>query len=332
MKYILAPLAGFTDSAFRMICREHGAAGAYTEMVSAAGLKHDSIPTRILLETHPAEIPPAVQIFGSSADDVAYAAAEIDKISREREKAGLGAFAELNLNAGCPMPRIRHEGSGAALVKNPAKVAEMLQAMKRETSLPVTLKTRLGPWPEEPTYLELLDAAETSGAAAIIVHARFVRGIHSGPLYYELLAEIVAKAKIPVVGNGGVVDRASAKSMAATGVSAIMVARGATANPWIFDELLDENAPPSAELRTRRWKDTFLENIRLEVERFDYLKEKYPQAHLDADAYVMNHVRTHLARYVAGIPGAKELRRAVAAQKSIRELLQTISDTANNTT
>lgn len=323
MTYLLAPLAGFTDSAFRIMCRRHGAAGAYTEMVSAAGLKHNSFQTRLLLETHPAEVPPAVQIFGSSVDDVAFATAEIDRISQERVAAGLGAFTEINLNAGCPMPRIRHEGSGAALVREPGKVADMLLAMKRETSLPVTLKTRLGPWPEEPTCFELLDAAQTSGAAAVIFHARFVRGIHSGPLYYDLLAQIVSRAKIPVIGNGGVVDRESAQLMADTGVAAIMVARAATANPWIFEELISGSA--SGIQRAANWKYALAETIKLEEERIEYLKNKYPGETIDGESYILSMVRTHFMRYASGVAGAKELRRILATQKSLAALKEILA-------
>ena len=138
MNYVLAPLAGFTDAPFRRLCREGGADLAYTEMVSAAGLAHGSSPTRHFLETMPGEGPVGCQLFGANESDLAFAAAAVDP----------RRFCELNLNAGCPMTKVTREGAGAKLVEDPAKIHRLLKAMAANTSLPVTLQTRLGPRPE----------------------------------------------------------------------------------------------------------------------------------------------------------------------------------------
>ena len=228
MKYVLAPIAGFTNAAFRLMASRGGADLTYTEMVSAAGLAHGSSPTRHLLEVLPGEGPVACQLFGANPEELAYAA---------REVSATGRFVELNLNAGCPVPRIVREGAGSALVKDPARVHDLLVAMVGATDLPVTLKTRPGPRPDKVLMFELLDAAETAGAKGITLHARFTSQNHGGAVHLELLAELVQKARIPVTGNGGVKDVETARAMAETGVAAVMVGRAALPNPYIFSTL-----------------------------------------------------------------------------------------------
>ena len=198
MRYVLAPLAGFTDAAFRRLCFEGGADFAYTEMVSAAGLAHGSSPTRQLMETMPGEGALGCQIFGANESDVAYAAGAVPD-----------RFSEINLNAGCPVRKVVKEGAGAKLAEDPEKVYRLLRAMKEHTALPVTLKTRLGPRPDRNLSLELLDAAERAGAAGVVFHARFTSQMHGGATHLDLLAEIAARAKVPVTGNGSVGTRSS---------------------------------------------------------------------------------------------------------------------------
>ncbi|MBR2938678.1 MAG: tRNA-dihydrouridine synthase family protein, partial [Kiritimatiellae bacterium] len=191
MRYVLAPLAGFTDAAFRRLCFEGGADFAYTEMVSAAGLAHGSSPTQQLMETMPGEGALGCQIFGANESDVAYAAGAVPD-----------RFSEINLNAGCPVRKVVKEGAGAKLAEDPEKVYRLLRAMKGSTRLPVTLKTRLGPRPDRNLSLELLDAAERAGVAGVVFHARFTSQMHGGATHLDLLAEIAARAKVPVTGNG----------------------------------------------------------------------------------------------------------------------------------
>ena len=174
MRLILAPLAEFTDAPFRLMCAEGGADMAYTEMVSAAALAHGSSPTHHLLETLPGEAPLGCQLFGGDAADMARATAEVERI-KDR-------FVELNLNAGCPMPRIIKSGAGAHLVEDPKLTYDLLVAMKENTSLPVTLKTRLGPHRGDNRIFELADAAKSAGAAGLIVHARYTSQMHGGQI------------------------------------------------------------------------------------------------------------------------------------------------------
>ncbi len=292
MKLVLAPLAGFTDAPFRRVCAENGADLTYTEMVSAAALAHNHTPTQTLMKTMPGEGAVGCQIFGATESDVAHAARLIDAIGDR--------FCELNLNAGCPMTKVTRCGAGAKLIEDPEKVYRLLAAMKENTALPVTLKTRLGPHPERTAAFELLDAASRAGAVGLIVHARFTSQLHQGPLHLDLLAEVVSRAKIPVTGNGSVTNAVDAARMARTGVSAIMIGRAALANPGIFNEL---KGLPAVSRRM------FL------TQHLQALRESRAD-----DAYLRLKFRTHLFRYFAGIPGAAALRARINQAKTLREL------------
>ena len=315
MKYVLAPIAGFTNAAFRLMASRGGADLTYTEMVSAAGLAHGSSPTRHLLEVLPGEGPVACQLFGANPDELAFAA---------REVSATGRFVELNLNAGCPVPRIVREGAGSALVKDPARVHDLLVAMVGATDLPVTLKTRPGPRPDKVLMFELLDAAETAGAKGITLHARFTSQNHGGTVHLELLAELVQKARIPVTGNGGVKDVETARAMAETGVAAIMVGRAALPNPYIFSTL---NTPLHSTRSTRSTRlppqssALFREHLEALKALHAQIAAHFPQDRLPTlDAWVAGAVRTHLFRYFAGRPGVGELRRRLATIRTLREI------------
>ena len=315
MKYVLAPIAGFTNAAFRLMASRGGADLTYTEMVSAAGLAHGSSPTRHLLEVLPGEGPVACQLFGANPDELAFAA---------REVSATGRFVELNLNAGCPVPRIVREGAGSALVKDPARVHDLLVAMVGATDLPVTLKTRPGPRPDKVLMLELLDAAEAAGAKGITLHARFTSQNHGGAVHLDLLAELVQKARIPVTGNGGVKDLETAHAMAETGVAAIMVGRAALPNPYIFSTL-NTPLPSTRSTRSTRLPPQSSALFREHLEALKALHAQiaahFPQDRLPTlDAWVAGAVHTHLFRYFAGRPGVGELRRRLATIRTLREM------------
>ncbi len=288
-----------------------GADLTYTEMVSAAGLAHGSNPTRHLMEVLPGEGPVACQLFGSKPDELAFSA---------REVSALGRFTELNLNAGCPVPRITREGAGSSLVKNPQLVHDLLAAMVSESrGTPVTLKTRPGPRPDKVLMLELLDAAETAGAKGIAMHARFTSQNHSGEVHLDLLSELVEKAKIPVTGNGGVVDAGTLQSMAATGVSAVMIGRAALPDPYVFAKLKGkcrEVLPP---------KSLFRENIDALVALHHQISDRFPAERLPSlDFWVTGAVRTHLFRYFSGIPGAGNFRRQLMSLRTAEEVFAAV--------
>ena len=314
MKYVLAPIAGFTNAAFRLMASRGGADLTYTEMVSAAGLAHGSSPTRHLLEVLPGEGPVACQLFGTNPDELAYAAREVSATRR---------FVELNLNAGCPVPRIVREGAGSALVKDPARVHDLLVAMVRATDLPVTLKTRPGPRPDKVLMFELLDAAETAGAKGVTLHARFTSQNHGGAVHLELLAELVQKARIPVTGNGGVKDLETAHAMAETGVAAIMVGRAALPNPCIFSTLDSQSAiaEATADKSADKSSTLFREHLEALKALHAQIAANFPQDCLPTlDAWVAGAVHTHLFRYFAGRPGVGVLRRRLASIRTLREI------------
>ena len=227
----LAPMAGFTNAAMRRICHRFGAGLTYTEMVNATGVLHASDKTWHLLETFPDEGPVAAHLYGADPAILGEAAARVG---------ALGRFAAIDLNAGCPVRKITSSGAGAALMKSPELIGRIVAAMRAATHLPITVKTRLGPQPDQIVVLEILRAVEEAGGAALTVHGRFATQEHSGDVRLDLLAEVKRASRIPVIGNGGVLDAADAVQMfRETGVDAVMVARGATGNPWIFQEIVE---------------------------------------------------------------------------------------------
>ena len=314
MKYVLAPLAGFTDAPFRRLCFEGGADLTYTEMVSAAGLAHGSSPTRHLFETMPGEGPVSLQLFGAKESDIAYAT---DFITRTFEHSNIRAFSELNLNAGCPMTKVTREGAGAKLIEDPAKIGRLLKAMTENTDLPVTLKTRLGPHPQKTNVLEILDAAEKAGAKGLIVHARYTSQMHGGPVHLDTLAEVVSRAHVPVTGNGSVVDAKTAADMAATGVDAIMIGRAALANPDIFRQLKSGQANNL----NNRTIEHFRRHLQYLLLFRDQLAAHFPADHVPSpDAFASVKMHVHLFRYFNGRPGAAELRRRLNAVRTLAEI------------
>lgn len=312
MKFVLAPLADFTDAPFRRMCREGGADLVYTEMVSAAALSHGNSPTRHLMEVMEGEGPVACQIFGAEERDVAVAAKEIEEVKSR--------FVELNLNAGCPMSRITRSGAGAKLIEDPGKVFRLLKAMRENTSLPVTLKTRLGPHPEDERVFELVDAAERAGAKGVSVHARFTSQMHGGPLDLELLSEVVRRSALPITGNGSIRTLKDVATMAETGVKAVMIGRAALSDPGIFAVLKGlENS----------WSrhDAVRAHLKYILEFRELLVEKFPDDHIrSADAFASVKMHTHLFRYFNGIPGAAKLRAKLNTIRTLGEIESAIAE------
>ena len=334
-RFFLAPLAGFTDAPFRRLCFEGGSDLCYTEMVSAAGLAHGSSPTRHLMETMPGEGPCACQVFGATERDLALAAREVEGV-KER-------FVELNLNAGCPMKKVTCTGAGAKLAEDPAQVFRLLKAMRENTSLPVTLKTRLGPHPHRTTVFELLDAAEQAGAAGFVLHARYTSQMHGGPLDLDTLAEVVQRAHIPVTGNGSVVDAKTAAAMAKTGVAAIMIGRAALPNPGIFGELkgalgggqLDSEAVRHRSHISSGALDaysisgtcsTFENHLEYLLAFRDQLAARFPNDHVpSADGFASVKMHVHLFRYFNGRPGAAALRARLNTVRTLAEIREIVA-------
>ena len=310
MKFILAPLADFTDAPFRRMCFEGGADLCYSEMVSAAALAHGNSPTRHLMEVMPGEGPVACQIFGAREEDVAKAAREIDLI-RDR-------FTELNLNAGCPMQRITRAGDGAKLIEDPEKVYRLLKVMAENSSLPITLKTRLGPRPGEDRIFELADAAEKAGAKGLIVHARYTSQMHGGEVHYGKLAEVVEHTSLPVIGNGSVKTAKDVANMAAAGVQGVMIGRASLADPLIFAKLKNPTADifsPWGEVSPAKMHLKYLLEFRELLAR-SFPNDRIPS--VDGFASVKMHI--HLFRYFNSRPGAAALRAKLNSVRTLAEI------------
>ncbi len=309
----LAPMAGFTNAPMRRLCHAHGADLTYTEMTNDVGLLHDSDKTWHLLETFGDEGPVVAHLYGSDPATLAEAAARAE---------ATGRFAAIDLNAGCPVHKITANGAGATLVKNPQLVHDILAAMRRAVTLPLTVKTRLGPRPDAVMAFELLAAAETAGADAFALHARFTSQGHGGDARLDLLAEVKRRAKIPVIGNGGVRSAYDAQRMfRETGVDAVMIARAAIGNPWIFGEIRADlasgrelTARDAARGRTRRdvsvIKDTLEAHMAAELELIRLIRARYalPRHAMDPDDLLTTTFRCHLFRYLHGLKGSSYVR------------------------
>ena len=326
----LAPMAGYTNAAMRRVCFRHGAALAYTEMTNDLGLLHDSDKTWHLLETFADEGPVVAHLYGSDPVTLAEAAAQVEQSKR---------FVAIDLNTGCPVRKITSNGAGAALIKDPQRIHDILAAMRRAVTIPLTVKTRLGPRPDKIAIFDILQAAETAGADALALHGRFTSQGHGGDVNLELMAEVKGRAKIPVIGNGGVCSPHDAWRMfKETGVDAIMVARAAIGNPWIFEDILSglsSGEEPSAYGRTsgrtrrelaaiRRALDEHMDS---ELELGRQLRERYglPRDPIDPEEALATIFRCHLFRYLHGLKGSSYVRGRLHELHSLAEIRSAVN-------
>lgn len=225
--FVLAPLAGITDSSFRLICKDQGAALSYTEMVSAKGLYYNGKNTEALLSILPQEGSVGIQLFGAEPQMLAYAA----KALQERPNV------LVDINMGCPVPKVVKNGEGSALLKTPSLAFACVRAVVEQTKKPVTVKIRIGFSEAYFDYTSFASGIEASGAEAIAVHGRTREQFYTGKADYDKIREIKRVVNIPVIGNGDVFTAEQAlKMMDYTGCDAVMIARGALGNPWIFRE------------------------------------------------------------------------------------------------
>ncbi len=227
-RIFLAPMAGVTDMPFRVLCKEQGCGLVYTEMVSAKGMHYNDMKSTQLTLLDEKEKPGAVQIFGSEPEIMAEVAAKLDKSDASI----------IDINMGCPAPKITKNGEGSALMKKPELVARIVRAVSGATEKPVTVKIRKG-WDDATiNAVEIAQIAEENGASAVAVHGRTREQQYSGKADWDIIKQVKQAVSIPVIGNGDVVGPKEAKRLfEETGCDAIMIGRGAQGNPWIFNQI-----------------------------------------------------------------------------------------------
>lgn len=288
---VLAPMAGVSDLAYRVIARRMGAAMTTAEMVSAKGLYYKNEKTRDMLKIDPGEHPVALQLFGSEPDIMALGA-------KEMEKAGADI---IDINMGCPMQKVVKNGDGSALMKNVPLAAAVVKAMVQAVHVPVTVKMRLGWTRETENCVELAKTVEEAGAAAITVHGRTREDFYTGCADWEKIGEVVEAVHIPVFGNGDVVDGpTAARLMKETGCAGVAIGRAAWGNPWVFERVntyLETGTilpPPTNEMR-----------IAMAREHLHGLVEE------KGERVAVKEMRAHASRYFHGLPEAASLRREI---------------------
>jgi tRNA-dihydrouridine synthase B len=306
----LCPMAGVTDVTFRLICREMGAAFSTTEMVSAKGYLlspgHRAAAQLLMRATH--EGPVGVQLFGRDPEAMAEAA---------RRLQGQG-FSFVDINMGCPAPKIVSGGEGAALMKEPILAGRVIGAVVRASSLPVTVKIRSGWDQAHINAVEMAKIAESEGAAALTIHARTRDQFYSGRADRSVIADVVRAVHIPVIGNGDIASGADALSMLReTGCAGVGVGRAARGNPWIFGEI-------RAAMRGGIWTaPTIRERLYMAMRHLDML------AALHGEERAVREMRGHVACYAQGARNCAKLRQRVMTLTGIEPVRQALIDFLN---
>ena len=302
---ILAPMAGVTDLPFRLLCKEQGAGLLCMEMVSAKAIYYNNKNTEALMEIDERELPVSLQLFGSDADIMS----EMAKRIEERP------FAILDLNMGCPVPKVAGNGEGSALMKNPQLVREIVSKVVRAIEKPVTVKIRKGFDEEHVNAVEIAKIIEDCGAAAVAVHGRTREQYYSGKADWDIIRQVKEAVSIPVIGNGDVTGPESAKKMMEeTGVDGIMIGRACRGNPWIFKQINEY-------LKT----GVIPEKPSIEEVREMMLRHARMQLECKGEYTGIREMRKHVAWYTAGYPNSAKLRAKINEVETFEELTELLN-------
>ena len=303
---ILGPMAGVSDLPFRVLCSEMGAGMVCMEMVSAKAIYYNNKNTEDLLTIHPDEGIVSLQLFGSDPEIMASQAKRIE----ERP------FQILDINMGCPVPKVVGNGEGSALMKNPILAGKIIEAVAKAIKKPVTVKIRKGFDDEHVNAVEMAHVAEESGAAAVAVHGRTRQQYYSGKADWDIIAAVKDAVKIPVIGNGDVVDGESALRMfKETSCDGIMVGRAAQGNPWIFREINAylEKGEISPRPSYEEMRDVVKQHANLQLE----FKGEYTG---------VREMRKHLAWYTTGMPHSAAFRNSINLVETAEDMMKAIDE------
>jgi nifR3 family TIM-barrel protein len=295
---ILAPMDGYSDLPFRVLCREYGSAMSYTEFVAVEAVIHGAKKAIRMFDYAPIEKPQMTfQIFGPNEDDIVRAAQKLEAL-----QPGI-----IDLNMGCSVPNVSGRGAGAGLLRDPQKIGRIFNRLSRSLSVPVTGKIRLGWDSQTLNYLEVARILEDNGASLIAVHGRTKEMKYNGQADWDAIAEVKQAVKIPVIGNGDVKTAQDIDRMKAhTGCDGVMIARGAIGNPWIFQ-------------RRDRDQVSVREMVQLALRHLQLMVDYYGD-------YGLVLFRKHAVRYIHGLPGAAELRQHLVTCQSPQRFVELILD------
>lgn len=301
---ILAPMAGVTDLPFRLLCKEQGAGLVCMEMISAKAIAFHNRNTKKLMQIDPGERPVSLQLFGSDPDI-------ISEIAREIEEE---PFDILDINMGCPVPKIVGNGEGSALMKDPKLVEQIVSKTVRAIKKPVTVKIRKGFDEDHVNAVEIARIAEASGAAAVAVHGRTREQYYSGQADWKIIRQVKEAVKIPVLGNGDVDSPKKAKALfEETGCDGILIGRAARGNPWLFHQI-------------KTYLETGEEEPRPSMEEIQQMMLRHARMQIDykGDYTGIREMRKHISWYTAGCPYSAKLRAQINSVESLEELKELI--------